>query len=708
LEFLFSSLTTPVISAGNSAASTTRLLSSHHDSATGLTYIDTPGFNNVSGDDDTTIDAANSAAIMSTIRSCRTLRVVFLISVKDELDATKAGQIRRLFELMGKFILNPDSHMQSVLMLFTHCTGCNANDVVDKFKRILASGFPEHLKPFLKHAHSLLKTHQDVLLIDPAPAAGDGQQRMNQVRNLLKGTVVPIVDTEAALQCPLSKEVLMSLENRCRSEEKQIVQFLLQNRLLNDSRRHLDHLRLLNEALRLPAVKDIYKSALNQMVSLAEDRMKEVLKDLQRHSFSQVRSSLSIWGFKFEVDILSSHMSIIDRPGDVLKTLHDDCISAIISTCEKYDQNLDQNLETDDFDAAVMVLKHCKGMLEQLKEYLPTKRQEMLSCGARKKVLARTIRNKEKARALMRDKQFDAELCRLLDTIRRSSEAEWPAINHDQITIKETDCRIEEDYGVVSAEMNTMLTNIAEVLNVFLKPDSDVSTNIIITVFMDDENSTAEALSQIDSAYHLCSPHIRDDTKRAREACHEALSVLKNTSFERLRDAIENFEWKEASSLFDCMQRAGKLGSQEEMRTVESRLEDFKESAKVNLSKLVESLSSDLDRDDFQSFSRREILLRHAIRLPADSGLGKALLLDTSLQQGYLPEVQQTDKQRRQPMFKSDHDLLLSKVNEKFTLAVSECKTSLKGLDFANVMVRIRMLDKMAEVSPSFTLYLLT
>ena len=123
--------------------------------------------------------------------------------------------------------------------------------------------------------------------------------------------------------------------------------------------------------------------------------------------------------------------------------------------------------------------------------------------------------------------------------------------------------------------------------------------------------------------------------------------MLKDTSFERLRDAIGNFEWKEASSLFDCMQRAGKLGSQEEMRTVESRLEDIKEFFKVNLSKLVESLSSDLDRDDFQSFSRREISLRNAIRLPADSGLGKALLLDTSPQQGWLPELQQTDKQRR-------------------------------------------------------------
>ncbi len=682
--------TTPVISAGNSAISTTRLLSSHHDSATGLTYIDTPGFNNVGGGDDTTIDAANSAAIMSTIRSCSTLRVVFLISVEDELRPTRAGQITRLFELMGKFILNAEDHLQSVLMLFTHCTGFKANDVMNMFRRI-SVGIPDRLRPFLRHAHSLLKDHQDVLLI-PDPAAGDAQPRMNQVRNLLKGTVVPIVDTEAALQCPLSKEVQMFLENRCRSEKEQIVQGFLHNRLLTDSRRHLDHLRLVNDALRLKEVEIIYTSVLNQMVSHAEDRKILVHEDLQRQSFSQVRTSLSI--LNCDLSILSSHMAIIG-PGDVLQTLKNVCLRFINSTCEEYDHKLDEALEKDDFDAVVTVLRQCEGMLEHLKEYVPTKRQEILCGGALQKVRARTIRNKEKARALIRDKQFDAELCCLLDTIRCSSEkfsdTEWPAINHDQITINETDCPIGADYDVVSAEMNTMLTDIAEELRSNFKPDADVKA------FIEDERSTAAALLQIDSACDLCSSHIRDDAKEAMEAFHEAFLVLKDTWFERLRDAIGNFEWKEASSLFDCMERAGKLGSQEEMRTVESRLEDIKESAKLNLSTLVEGLSSDLDRDDFRSFSRREISLRNAISLPADSGLGKALLLDAG-PQGWLPELQQTDKQRRQRMFKSDYDRLLSQVNEKFTQAVSKCKTSLKDFDFADVMVGIRMLDKMAEV----------
>jgi hypothetical protein len=65
--------------------------------------------------------------------------------------------------------------------------------------------------------------------------------------------------------------------------------------------------------------------------------------------------------------------------------------------------------------------------------------------------------------------------------------------------------------------------------------------------------------------------------------------------------------------------------------------EDMENSVNTNLRKLFEGLSSDLDRDDFQSFSRREISLRNA---------------------------------RRQWMFKSDYDGLLSQVNEKFRVCV--------------------------------------
>jgi hypothetical protein len=72
--FIWSKTTHACIAAGNSATSTTMLLNSHHDPSTGLTYIDTPGFNNVSGDDDTTIDAANSAGNTTLLKNSRMLK----------------------------------------------------------------------------------------------------------------------------------------------------------------------------------------------------------------------------------------------------------------------------------------------------------------------------------------------------------------------------------------------------------------------------------------------------------------------------------------------------------------------------------------------------------------------------------------------------------------------------------------------------------
>jgi energy-coupling factor transporter ATP-binding protein EcfA2 len=109
---------------GDTATSTTLLLSSYPDASTGLTFIDTPGFNNVGVDnDDVTVDAANSAGIMHAIRACSTLRLVFLISVKDELHNTKAGAIRNLFELMGKFIKANSPQSARQLFFFTSPLG---------------------------------------------------------------------------------------------------------------------------------------------------------------------------------------------------------------------------------------------------------------------------------------------------------------------------------------------------------------------------------------------------------------------------------------------------------------------------------------------------------------------------------------------------------------------------------------------------------
>jgi len=149
----------PGCDIGNSTASQTLLLNSYPDEATDLTYIDTPGFNNVgdSEGDDATVDAANSAAIMAAIKSCKSLRIVFLINVKDELHTTRAGQIKKLFEVMYKFINDANSRMSSVLMLFTHCDGFPTHDLVSNELTRVYGSLPDTLKPLIRRAVALLQ-----------------------------------------------------------------------------------------------------------------------------------------------------------------------------------------------------------------------------------------------------------------------------------------------------------------------------------------------------------------------------------------------------------------------------------------------------------------------------------------------------------------------------------------------------------------------
>ena len=145
---------------------------------------------------------------------------------------------------------------------------------------------PEALKPFLKHAIDLLNEHKDNLLI--RPAEDYTQQRMDIVRSLLCSTVVPMVETSAALQCPLSDEVQKSLVLACAVEHENIVKGLSCNRVLTDARPHLQHLHLLYDALRLPDVKRSYFGALQEMVRQAEERRYLAIQSLENRSFQQV------------------------------------------------------------------------------------------------------------------------------------------------------------------------------------------------------------------------------------------------------------------------------------------------------------------------------------------------------------------------------------------------------------------------------------
>jgi len=263
-----------------------------------------------------------------------------------------------------------------------------------------------------------LQIHGDDLLVKPAEE--DAQIRMDVVRNLLKNTMVPIADTEAALQCPLSEEVQLSLGLACAQENEKIINSLHQNGLLTDALGPLKNLRLLNDALRLPNVKLSYTSALHAIKTLADERTQRARAALDKQSFSEVHNFLSIFKCT-NLSILSEYMAYIGDES-ALVNFAKKSRGDINNTCTRYLTELDAALFMDDFDSAVEVLARCKELLKHLGTFMPAKIKEMAAGGAIGKVVAQMNRNNGKARALIDDKCFESKLASLLNIIRHSSE----------------------------------------------------------------------------------------------------------------------------------------------------------------------------------------------------------------------------------------------------------------------------------------------
>jgi hypothetical protein len=136
---LYEEMLTPVKEAGqyyakvgNGMKSETRGLQCFDvDAEVGLLIeqvCDTPGFDDT-GDakasevDRTTIEAANAAGIIRSMRNAKSARLILLVNVKDELFAARSSAMQNLFDRMATLIKDLESHLRSVCVLFTHCEG---------------------------------------------------------------------------------------------------------------------------------------------------------------------------------------------------------------------------------------------------------------------------------------------------------------------------------------------------------------------------------------------------------------------------------------------------------------------------------------------------------------------------------------------------------------------------------------------------------
>ena len=689
----------PGVSIGHSAKSTTQLLFTQYDPQTELTYVDTPGFNNVGGaggddeqTDDITIDAANSAATMRTIRSCKSLRIVFLINVRDELETKKAGQIKKLFEVMDKFIKDAitEQRLSCVLMLFTHCDGSSADHVSNCLKRT-ARALPDGLLPFLRKAIALLDKHRDVLLVGPADP--DAQSKMNIVRQLLKDEVHPIDDTADALLCPLSGQVLKSLELECLSRKEAIVTALSTNRFLTEAKHHLDSLHLLCDALHLPNMKDFYIDSLRAIHSHAEKRTQMALEALAGKAFDQVQNSLST--FNCDLQVLRSHMSFLQLQtglnvaGNVLHDLKTKCLKAINEACEQQMNAITEACDQsrNDFDAVAATLKSIEDMLNHLHMYILERHKDKgLTHDVLEKIEVCVSRNRDKALTMIDDRHFGPDLASVLDAIRRSSEQEelWDLMENILVSAS----RSKEfrggkrDYYEITTKLTDVLIGLGNALEQKCSRTDDKSELIPTAslVFVKDFECTAKTLEQIDAAQeYLCSHHLGQEATDSCVKCRKAVSALKDTAFEHLQRAIVERNWQEASDLFHCLEGAERMmGSTEEKDSVKSRLLDIQELARTTLHNTIQELDGYVVRDDFEGFMQNEAVLGQVAMLTPDT------LLST----------------RSMESFKAEHKRLLEKVDAKFTENQQKCAATVTVEQrYADMEPCLVSIEKMAEAS---------
>jgi len=283
---------------------------------------------------------------------------------------------------------------------------------------------------------------------------------------------------------------------------------------------------------------------------------------LANQSFSQAQGFISI--LNCDLSPLKSHIERLGRTDD-LDALKKQCLRSISELCEGYIQQRDQALVSDDFGTVAMVLDRSSKLLKALDKYvIPRMKNELTVCAVRI-VREHTKGNRDRALQLIDSHSFDDKLAALLESVKAASQNE-SMLHHVRLHLEREFLNQfqagEEDYQVVTSQLNLCLITLANELNGKFTRDEAASTF----------EQEAMILDKIDTAEHLLNEHLTVQAKEARLTCRQTVAEFKERTFKQLQDVVENSEWKDADMLFKCM-TAASMGSAEEKKSVQSRLE---------------------------------------------------------------------------------------------------------------------------------------
>jgi hypothetical protein len=281
-------------------------------------------------------------------------------------------------------------------------------------------------------------------------------------------------------------------------------------------------------------------------------------------SGAQVRGFLSI--FNCDLASLSRFLARVGRH-EALETPKRQCLSAINGKCVELMAELDKALAANDFDAAAVVLTSSRELLAALNVYVLEKNKSKLDQGFRV-VCAHTENNKKRALEMIQDQLFDADLDALLEALRRSSEHE-ELLFHAQAGLRgEPTLLLRGDYKSATAALEACVLRLSDTLT------SRCSVTAAgAPAFEAEGDSLAAILSLIDASEQRLRSHLTPQAQDARLACRGAFAAFKDDLFQQLRHAVDDCRWEQASAVHRCLKVVERMGTDEERRGVESRLD---------------------------------------------------------------------------------------------------------------------------------------
>ena len=255
----------------------------------GLLCCDTPGVGDTEG---TEVDVANAIAITAAIKTCSTLRIV-LVMKGCTLTEHKGKITMQEILTITRTIKDLHVHIQSVLVLFTHCGVTFGHARLQRELEFLKSS--QHFKSspdamlFLQHALSLLTQHGPSLIVDPT----SGDNRASVVRILQSMT--PISNPTEALNSPLTPHAESDLVRACERTKFSILEHLhsredLHGGTLADD---LGDLKALSSRLCIVAVEKAHADSANAAKDHALSLCQKATAALEEHAFGRAFTALS-------------------------------------------------------------------------------------------------------------------------------------------------------------------------------------------------------------------------------------------------------------------------------------------------------------------------------------------------------------------------------------------------------------------------------